>query len=72
MITKRPEQQLEPKTDFIRTCEIDGYFCTGCEECKPTCDEDYQLRKEEESTRNISEESLINTYYSIYGKESVE
>ena len=62
MIKNKPEQQLEPKTDFIRTCEIDGYFCTGCEECKPTCDEDYQRRKEEDSTRNISEETLIDIY----------
>ena len=62
MIHKVPEQQLEPKTDFIRTCTIDGYVCTGCEECKPTCDEDYQLLWEETNTLNISEEIIIDIY----------
>ena len=61
MINKHPEQQLEP--DFIRTseCEIDGYLCTNCCECRPTCDEDIE-HYEEECKQTTSEETLIDIY----------
>ena len=54
------EPKLE-KTDFIQTCEIDGYFCTNCGECQPTCDEDI-AHYEEECKQPISEETLIDIY----------